>query len=76
MVCERDVPLPGGTLGPLVRINSGFADVGEQSVNGIDFSAYWALDLGGGNLNLTFDTHMLELRAHRTERRPRVRVAN
>ena len=61
VICERDVPLPGDTLGPLVRINSTFANIGEQSVSGIDFSAYWSLDLGGGNLGLSFDySHLLE----------------
>ncbi len=60
-VCERGAPLPGDTLGPLIRVNSTFANIGEQSVNGIDFSAYWSLDLAGGNLGLSFDyTHMLE----------------
>jgi outer membrane receptor protein involved in Fe transport len=61
VVCVRDVPLPGDTLGPLVRINSGFENIGEQSVSGIDFSAYWSTDLAGGNLSLTFDySHLLE----------------
>jgi outer membrane receptor protein involved in Fe transport len=61
VICERDAPLPGDTLGPLVRINSTFANIGEQSVSGIDFSAYWSLDLGGGNLGLSFDySHLLE----------------
>ena len=54
-VCERGTPLPGDTLGPLIRINSSFANIGEQSVNGIDFGAYWTVDVLGGALSLGFD---------------------
>jgi len=54
-VCVRGAPLPGDTLGPLQSINSGFINIGEQSVQGIDFGAYYAFELAGGELNLSLD---------------------
>ncbi|RPI16480.1 MAG: TonB-dependent receptor [Lysobacterales bacterium] len=54
-LCERGAPLPGDTLGPLIRVYSTFGNIGEQSVNGIDFGAYWTTDLVGGVLSLSLD---------------------
>jgi outer membrane receptor protein involved in Fe transport len=60
-VCVRGAALPGDTLGPLQSINSGFVNIGEQSVQGIDLAAYYSMTLGGGDLNLAFDySHLLE----------------
>lgn len=49
-VCVRGAPLPGDTLGPLQLVNSGFANIGEQSASGIDLGGYFSFDLAGGTL--------------------------
>jgi outer membrane receptor protein involved in Fe transport len=60
-VCVRGTPLPGDTLGPLISINSGFVNIGEQSTNGVDLSAYFRSDIAGGELVLGLDySRMLE----------------
>lgn len=51
-VCQRAAPIGGNTLGPLIQINSGFINIGEQSVNGVDVGANFAADLGPGALNI------------------------
>jgi len=51
-ICIRGTPLPGDTLGPLLRINTGFINIGEQSVSGVDLAADYASDLAGGTLSV------------------------
>ena len=38
-VCARGAPVGGDTLGPLQTINSGFINIGEQIVQGVDLGA-------------------------------------
>ena len=60
-VCVRATPQTGNTLGSLIQINSGFINIGEQSVKGIDVGANFATDLGAGVLNLGLEySHLLE----------------
>jgi outer membrane receptor protein involved in Fe transport len=60
-VCLRGAPVGGNTLGPLLTLNSGFINIGEQSVNGIDLGANFAADLGPGTLSLGLEyAHLLE----------------
>ena len=55
-VCVRSTPLPGESLGSLQSINSGFINIGEQTVSGIDLSmVYSALTVAGGDLGLRLD---------------------
>ncbi|MCQ3828517.1 TonB-dependent receptor [Microbulbifer elongatus] len=55
-VCVRSAPLPGESLGSLQSINSGFINIGEQNVSGIDLSmVYSALTVAGGELGLRLD---------------------
>lgn len=51
-VCLRGPPLPGDTLGPLLRLNTGFINIGEQSTNGIDLGGAFITELGAGRLTL------------------------
>lgn len=66
LICVRGPALPGDTLGPLSRINTGFINIGEQSVSGIDLSASYATDLAGGVLGLSLNYAYL-LSFERTE---------
>ena len=60
-VCQRGTPVGGNTLGPLLELNSGFINIGEQSVNGIDLGASFASGLGAGTLTLGLEySHLLE----------------
>ena len=60
-VCVRSAPLPGQTLGALQSINSGFINIGEQSVSGVDLGGYFGFDMGPGRLTLGLNyTHMLK----------------
>jgi outer membrane receptor for ferrienterochelin and colicin len=60
-VCDRLDPLPGDTLGELLRINSSYTNIGEQSVDGVDLTARYAFDVKGGAVTLGFDyTHLLD----------------
>jgi iron complex outermembrane receptor protein len=60
-VCRRGTPLPGQTLGPLSELDSGFTNIGEQSVSGIDLGANFATGLGPGNLNIGLEySYLLE----------------
>jgi outer membrane receptor for ferrienterochelin and colicin len=60
-VCVRGTPLAGDTLGPLISINSGFVNIGEQSTNGVDLSAYFRTEIAGGELALGLDySRMIE----------------
>jgi outer membrane receptor protein involved in Fe transport len=53
--------LSGNTLGSLIQINSGFINIGEQSVKGIDLGASFASGLGAGVLTLGLEySHLLE----------------
>jgi iron complex outermembrane receptor protein len=62
-VCVRNPPLAGDTLGELSTVFATFANAGKQSVNGIDLSAFYSLDLGGGSLGLSLDySHLLEFK--------------
>ena len=54
VICVRNPALPGDALGPLSSINTGFINIGEQAVSGIDLSASYLTDVGGGTLGLTF----------------------
>ncbi|BFM13574.1 TonB-dependent receptor [Simiduia litorea] len=55
-VCVRSTPLPGDSLGEITSINSGFINIGEQNVTGVDFSLLWAdLEAMGGTVNLRLD---------------------
>jgi iron complex outermembrane recepter protein len=54
-VCVRGTPLPGDTLGPLQSVNSGFVNIGEQSVTGIDFSVLYSTPLAAGELTVGLD---------------------
>jgi iron complex outermembrane recepter protein len=59
-VCVRSPPLPGRTLGTLQSINSGFINIGEQSVSGVDLGGYFGFDAGPGRLTFGLNyTHML-----------------
>lgn len=60
-VCTRGTPLLGDALGPLLTVNSGFINIGEQSTNGVDLSVYFRSELGAGELTLGLDySRMLE----------------
>ena len=59
-VCLRGAPVGGNTLGPLLTLNSGFINIGEQSVNGIDLGANFAADLGPGTLSLGLENALDE----------------
>jgi outer membrane receptor protein involved in Fe transport len=60
-VCVRGTPLPGDTLGPIQSVSNTFANLGEQSVNGVDLGVYFSSDLGAGALSLGLDyTRLLE----------------
>ena len=62
-VCTRGTPLPGETLGQLQTINSSFINIGEQSTNGIDFSAQFRSELLGGDFFVGLDySYMLEFK--------------
>jgi iron complex outermembrane recepter protein len=55
-VCTRSAPLAGETLGSLQTINSGFINIGEQNVTGVDFSAqYSGFEIAQGKLDLRVD---------------------
>lgn len=55
-VCIRSEPLPGESLGALLSINSGFINISEQTVSGVDLSlVHSGMPLAGGNLGLRFD---------------------
>jgi outer membrane receptor protein involved in Fe transport len=57
----RGTPLPGDTLGPIQSVSNTFANLGEQSVNGVDLGVYFSSDLGAGALSLGLDyTRLLE----------------
>ena len=60
-VCQRAAPVGSNTLGPLIELNSGFINIGEQSVSGLDLGANFASDLGAGTLTLGLEySHLLE----------------
>lgn len=60
-VCVRGTPLPGDTLGPLQSVNSGFINIGDQSVRGVDVGIVYSMDLAGGVLAVNLDySHLLE----------------
>jgi iron complex outermembrane receptor protein len=60
-VCVRSPPVAGQTLGILQSINSGFVNIGEQNVSGIDVGGYYAFDAGPGRLALSLSySHLLE----------------
>jgi iron complex outermembrane recepter protein len=60
-ICVRGAPLPGDTLGPLQFINSGFVNIGKQSAEGIDVSANFNTELGGGTMAFGIDySHLLK----------------
>ena len=60
-VCVRGAPVGGNTLGPLAQLNSGFVNIGEQSVKGIDLGGSFASSLGAGVLTLGLEySHLLE----------------
>jgi outer membrane receptor protein involved in Fe transport len=60
-VCVRGTPVGSNTLGPLAQLNSGFVNIGEQSVTGIDLGAHFASSLGAGVLTLGLEySHLLE----------------
>ena len=62
-VCVRGTPLPGDTLGPLQSVNSSFINIGEQSTNGVDVSAYFRNTVMGGELFVGLDySRMLEFK--------------
>lgn len=62
-VCVRGTPLPGDTLGELQSLNSGFINIGEQSTNGVDVSAYFRNTVMGGELFVGLDySRMLEFK--------------
>jgi iron complex outermembrane receptor protein len=62
-VCVRDTPRPGEAIGELITINSTFTNIGEQTTNGVDLSAYFRSDVLGGELFLGLDySHMLEFK--------------
>ncbi|MFD1216893.1 TonB-dependent receptor plug domain-containing protein [Microbulbifer celer] len=55
-VCIRSEPLPGESLGALQSIDSGFINIGEQSVSGVDLSmVYSGMPIAGGDLGLRLD---------------------
>ncbi|SEA19168.1 TonB-dependent receptor [Microbulbifer marinus] len=55
-VCVRSAPLPGESLGSLQSINSGFINIGEQTVSGVDMSlVYSGMAVAGGDLGLRLD---------------------
>lgn len=55
-ICRRDTPRQGESLGALQSIRSGFTNIGEQQVSGVDLSfVYSGFELAGGNLGLRFD---------------------
>jgi iron complex outermembrane recepter protein len=51
-VCIRSAPQAGQTLGQLQLINATFANIAEQSANGIDLGGYFRLGVAGGDLTL------------------------
>jgi outer membrane receptor protein involved in Fe transport len=59
--CLRDAPLPGDTLGELIRINGAtIVNIGEQSVDGIDLAVNYTTEVGSATLTLGLDyTHLL-----------------
>jgi outer membrane receptor protein involved in Fe transport len=60
-VCVRGAPVGGNTLGPLAQLNSGFVNIGEQSVKGIDLGGSFASSLGAGVLTLGLEySHLIE----------------
>lgn len=60
-ICVRGAPLPGDTLGPLDRINSGFVNIGKQTATGVDLAVQYSRDVGSGSVTLGLDyTHLLE----------------
>jgi outer membrane receptor for ferrienterochelin and colicin len=60
-VCVRGAPLPGDTLGPLLQVNSGFTNIGQQSATGVDLGGYVRADIGAGRLALGLNyTRLLE----------------
>jgi outer membrane receptor protein involved in Fe transport len=60
-ICIRGAPQAGDTLGPLNRILSGFTNIGEQSVQGIDLSVVYATTVGATDLTFDLDySHLLE----------------
>jgi outer membrane receptor protein involved in Fe transport len=62
-VCTRGTPLPGEALGQLQTINSTFTNIGQQSTNGIDFSAQFRSELLSGDLFVGLDyAYMLEFK--------------
>ena len=55
-VCVRAAPLGGQSLGALQSINSGFTNIGEQNVSGLDLNAvYTGFELQGNQLVLRLD---------------------
>lgn len=61
-VCVRSAPLGGQPLGVLQSINSGFTNIGEQTVSGVDLNAvYSGFELHGGEILLSLDyTYLAE----------------
>jgi outer membrane receptor protein involved in Fe transport len=49
-LCIRNAPLPGDTLGELSTILATFNNIGEQSVNGIDLTTNYIMEVGNGTL--------------------------
>ncbi|WP_445356411.1 TonB-dependent receptor [Microbulbifer sp. ANSA002] len=55
-ICRRNTPLQGQSLGSLQSIRSGFTNIGEQEVSGVDLSVvYSGLEIAGGELGLRLD---------------------
>ena len=51
-VCVRGAALPGQSLGGLQTVATTFANIGEQTAEGIDLGASYAFDAGPGKLTL------------------------
>ncbi|BBM01235.1 TonB-dependent receptor [Microbulbifer sp. GL-2] len=55
-ICRRDTPVGGQSLGALQSIRSGFTNIGEQEVSGVDLSVvYSGFELAGGELGVRLD---------------------
>lgn len=52
-VCLRSAPVGGAPLGALLSVNSGFVNIGEQNVSGIDLGGYFGFDLGPGSMTVS-----------------------
>ena len=67
-VCVRGTPVPGDTLGPIQSVSNSFANLGEQSVKGIDVGVYYSTDIAAGLLSLGLDySHLLEFNRFEVE---------